>query len=774
MLHRSGTVILALCIALLLLVSPACARDTVKQIPPPNVEGIAQFYPTNVISHIYHAEVTPHWITPDTFWFTDQGRLGTTYKYVDISKREIKDVWDKASVATALTAITGGKVDRENLTIESFEIAPGGGFATFSAIGDVWTYDLATNNLSRTAPKKTWPSSSLPSPDRSKYLWVNGSNLWVTIAKSGESYPLTTDGTEDYFYGKRSGTVSNPVTEARFNETPVPYAVWSPDSSWIRTFRVDQREVKPLYLLQDAPTDGTLRPHLFTYKYAMPGDEHVPQYEPIVIDLNTRNIIPIQYRPQPEVSSMDTEDAVLQWWSASGDTIWSLFIERGEKILRLLAEDPVTGRVREVINETGPTYIEPTLYYASQPNIAILSRSGDIIWFSERDGWGHLYRYYQNGTLKNQITQGDWVVLDLLSVNEETSTLYFTAGGREPGRDPYYRHLYRIGLDGTGLSLLTPEDADHAVSLSPDRTTFIDTISRVDLPPTTIVRSCDGAQLMTIATADISDIEGWGWQPPERFSVIARDGVTRLYGLLFFPTDKSSDRQYPLVEVVYPGPYTIVTRKAFPADLSWDAEIFWTCQMIAQEGYAVMTMDGMGTAYRSKAFHDISYGNLSDCGLPDHLLAISNLGERYPLVNSNKVGIYGKSAGGFMSSQALLTYPDTFRVGVAASGDYDCRLYGSYWGEKYEGFPVGDSYDEQTTGLKAANLTGKLLLMTGDLDDNVNPSMTMQLVNSLIKANKTFDLCILPNRNHDLNYEPYYLEQMMAFFAQHLRGMPGI
>jgi len=457
---------------------------------------------------------------------------------------------------------------------------------------------------------------------------------------------------------------------------------------------------------------------------------------------------------------------VLQWWDSTGNTTYSLVVERGEKTLRLLAADPDTGAVREIMNETGTSYIESNLLYADYPNIHVLS-NGDIIWFSERDGWGHLYRYDASGTLKNQVTNGSWVVRKILAVDEKNGHIYFTASGKEGG-NPYYQYLYRVQTDGNDLILLTSGQADHDISLAPDLSSFIDAYSRTDLPTVTVLRSMDGTLLMPLATADDSVLRRTGWRPAERISFTARDGKTDLYGLLFRPTNFDEKKKYPVIDVVYPGPYTIVTATQYPADLSWNSKIYWTCQMLSELGYLVVTMDGLGTAYRSTEFHNVSYGHLSDCALLDHMSGLKELATRYPHMDLNRVGIYGKSAGGFMAAQAMLTYPEFFKVGVAASGDQDCRLYGSFWGEKYEGYPVTDAYLEQVTALKAANLTGHLLLLTGDMDDNVHPSMTMQLADALQQAGKRFEMFVFSNKNHDLNYDPYYLRMMMRYFVDHL------
>lgn len=445
------------------------------------------------------------------------------------------------------------------------------------------------------------------------------------------------------------------------------------------------------------------------------------------------------------------------------------YAERGEKALRLLKTDPASGNTLEILEEKGRTYVEANLDYASPPNAKIL-KNGDIVWFSEKDGYGHLYLYGNDGKQKSAITSGNWVVRDLLLVDENKSQVYFTAGGREPGRDPYYRHLYKVNLNGSDLQLLTPEDADHNVQVDPNGTAFIDTYSRVDEPPVTVIRDLFGNVTLNLEKGDIKNITDMGWKPPERFRVKALDGKTDLYGLLIKPTNFNASQKYPVVETVYPGPWIIVTAKSFPGDLAWVNKIFWRAQAVAELGFIVVTLDGPGTPYRSKEFHDASYGHLGNAGgLPDHINVLKQLAAERPYMDLREVGMFGHSAGGFMTAQALLTYPEFYKVGVASSGDYDSRFYGAFWGEKYESLNSSD-YVEQITSRKAGNLTGKLLLIAGDADDNVNPCMAMQLVDAFINADRPFDLLIMTNRNHDLSYDTYYLHRLFGYLEENLKN----
>lgn len=684
---------------------------------------------------------------------------------VNPGNRTRQPAFDHARLARALSDATGEGVSASALPIAAVDLRENGTIR-FAAFNRSW--EFANGALRDRSPAVAPADDDLVSPDGRLALSLDGDNLSLRDLENGAVRALTADGTRDYFYGRVADVSSEPVTRARENGTVTPYAAWSPDSRRVRTFRVDQRNVTPLALLQYSPENETLRPVPYTYRYSMPGED-VAQYEPVVVDVANGTAVRVDYAPWPHTSMMDAGEFVLAWWSGDGTKVHSLYVERGEQTLRLLEEDPVSGAVQEVLNESGETSLESNLDYGGRPNVHVNETTGEVLWFSERSGYGHLYRHGAEGGLLNAVTSGDWVVRSLVAVDGDR--VYFTAGGREPGRDPYYRHLYRVRADGTDLALLTPEDADHEVSFAPDGSAFVDTCSRVDAPPRTVVRAADGTLLLKLGEGDVAYLDALGWRPPEQVVVEATDGQTDLYGLLFLPTDFDPGASYPVVDSVYPGPQSIVTAKAFPADYSWNAKIFWKCQALAELGFAVVTLDGPGTPYRSKAFHDAAYGCMGDAGgLADHVAGITALGENRSYMDLDRVGIYGHSGGGFMTAQALLTYPGFYEAGVASAGNQDNRLYGSYWGEKYEGMPDGDTYLEQVTALKAANLTGHLLFVTGDLDDNVHPSMSLQLADALIEANRTFDMLVLPNRNHHFNYDPYFIRRQFDYFVLHLQG----
>jgi dipeptidyl-peptidase 4 len=731
-----------------------------------------QFIPANAVASMFNVSVDPNWIPgSQSFWYLLTGRNGQEFILVDVHNKTRMPAFNHTLLARSLSLAVGEPIDPAHLPFSEITMHQGSDKIEFSAFNRTMQFNLTGGQIDEVpSGQEAGPGESL-SPDGSFAAFVQDHNLWVRDTKTGEKYQLTINGTKDYAYAERSETVSHPVSQVRLNETPNPYAVWSPDSRRIASFRMDQRKVTDLHLLQYAP-DNNSRPKLWTYRFAMPNDEFVPMYEPIVVDVLEKNVIPVSYKAQPEVSLMDTDDDVLQWWSDDGQVLYSLYAERGEKALRLLKTDPDSGNTMKILEEQGRTYVEANLDYGSPPNARIL-KNGDMVWFSEKDGYGHLYLYGNDGKQKSAITSGNWVVRKLLLVDENSSQVYFTAGGREPGRDPYYRHLYKVNLNGSDLQLLTPEDADHNVQVDPSRTAFIDTYSRVDDPPVTVLRDLNGNITLNLENADIKNITDKNWKPPERFHVKALDGKTDLYGLLIKPTNFNASQKYPVVETVYPGPWIIVTAKSFPGDLAWVNKIFWRAQAVAELGFIVVTLDGPGTPYRSKEFHDASYDHLGNAALSDHINVLKQLAAKRPYMDLGEVGMFGHSAGGFMTAQALLTYPEFYKVGVASSGDYDSRYYGAYWGEKYEGLNSSD-YVEQMTTLKAGNLKGKLMLIAGDADDNVNPCQTLQLADAFINADRPFDLLIMTNRNHDLSYDTYYLHRLFGYLEENLKedGQP--
>jgi dipeptidyl aminopeptidase/acylaminoacyl peptidase len=400
----------------------------------------------------------------------------------------------------------------------------------------------------------------------------------------------------------------------------------------------------------------------------------------------------------------------------------------------------------------------------------VLPASREVLWWSQRDDWGHLYLYdLETGSLKQQITRGEWNVAELLHVDEQARTLYFTGVGREPGRDPYFQHFYRVGMDGRGLTLLTPEDAHHTIRLSPDARHVVDTYSTPTTPPVSVLRRIDGERMLDLERADISRLTAFGWKPPQPIVVKARDGRTDLYGLMFTPASLDPARRYPVVNFVYPGPWggSVGTRSFAPARGDHQA--------LAELGFIVVLIDGMGTEWRSKRFADFSYGNLGDNTIPDQIAGLRELAKRHPYIDIERAGIWGHSGGGMAAASAMFRHPEFFKAGVAQAGNHDNRNYEDDWGERFQGLlrPDGgrDNYEAQANQLVARNLRGKLLLAHGAMDDNVPIANTYLVVDALIKANKDFDLIVLPRARHGFGADNnYMMRRRWDFFVRHLQG----
>jgi dipeptidyl aminopeptidase/acylaminoacyl peptidase len=545
--------------------------------------------------------------------------------------------------------------------------------------------------------------------------------------------------------------------------------LWSPDSKRIATFQQDQRGVGEMYLVETKVGHPTLQ----AWKYPLPGDAVVTTIQRVTIDLDGPRVVRLQLPPDQHRSTLcdnvacrGGEWADVQWDNESSQLAF-VSTSRDHKQETLRIADATTGAVRAVLEEKVPTFFESG---NGRVNWHYLPASREVVWFSERDNWGHLYLYdSETGKLKNQITKGDWNVTQLLRVDEKNRRLYFLGVGREQGRDPYFIHFYRIGFDGANLTLLTPEDANHEVTLSPSGRYFTDSFSKPDVPAVAVLRDDAGKLLTPLERADISQLTAAGWKPPTPFTVKARDGVTDLYGLMFKPTTFDAARKYPIINHIYPGPQTgSVGSRSFSAARA-------DCQALAELGFIVVEIDGMGTPWRSKKFHEAYFGNLGDNTLPDQVAGMKELARRYPWIDLGRAGIYGHSGGGYATAGAMFHFPDFFKVGVSEAGNHDNREYEDDWAEKWQGLLTTSSdgatnYDNQANQLVAKNLQGHLLLAHGTMDNNVPPYNTLLVVNELIKANKDFDLLLLPNRNHGFGNEAYMVRRRWDYFVRYLLG----
>jgi len=778
---KMKTCILRSLAALVLIALPVAAEQ--PQLSREDYARAEQYLIWNIGKLAFKIQVVPHFVgKSDRFWYKLDTRGGKEFMLVDPALNTKQPAFDQVRLAASLSAASGKAYEANNLPFDGIEFIKDGRAIQFDIEKVRWTVDLSTYACTKEETPKENPEGESLSPDGKWAAFVKDYNIYVRPTDGGPEVQLTTDGEAYYDYGSESEQSTVAVTQRLSGKKQPPVLVWSPDSRKILTHKLDQRKVEPLYLLQSAPPQG-FRPLLHSYRYALVGDPNLPLAELAVLDVEKKTKTAFKTDPYLVLymSPISTKRA---WWSEDSRIVYFAEEERALKAARLKAADALTGETRTLIEEKGATYVELNIYLGNAPNVRVLGNGAEFIWFSERDGWAHLYLYDgKTGALKNQITKGPWVVGDILRVDEKNRWVYFTAGGREKGRDPYYRHLYRIRLDGTGLELLTPEDADHTVAdmlsggafglvprFSPSGNYFVDTFSRMDLAPVTVLRDASGRLVREFEKADLEPLLATGWKWPERVTVKARDGTTDLYGLIYKPSNFDPAKKYPVIDGIYPGPQITRTPKSFGPNVYY---LYGVCEdsALAELGFIVVNIDGLGTPFRSKAFHDWSYGKMEEAGgLEDHIAGIRQLTAGRPYMDISRVGIYGHSGGGFASTHAILAYPDFYKVAVSSAGNHDQRGYLAGWGEQYQGLLQGDNYKAQANAGLAANLKGKLLLVHGDMDDNVHPALTLQVVDALVKANKDFDLLILPNRNHSFGLDPYFTRRLWDYFVRHLAG----
>jgi dipeptidyl-peptidase 4 len=727
-----------------------------------------QFLGYNTGPLVLHADVQPAWLARDRFWYHTSTARGPEYVLVDPSGKSRTTAFDPTRLATALRAAGSAAVDPAHLSVTTLDVS-GENVTVSLVVGGVhWQCEVHAYTCTRgdetAGPSADGRVAGRPpesrSPDGKRAVFIRDYNLWVRDVASGQERQLTHDGVVDFGYA---------TDNAGWTHSDRPIVLWSPDSRKVATYQQDQRGVGEMYLVETT----TGHPRLRAWKYPLPGDSIVTTIQRVIIDVDSGTVIRLRTPPDQHRSTLCDDIACRGGttltdaeWSADGSHLAFVSTSRDHKHETLRVADASTGDVRDVLEESVPTYYESGI---GEIDWRYLPASNEVIWYSERDNWGQLYLYdLQTGRLKNQITTGDGDVTQILRVDEAKRQVYFLAVGREKGRDPYFAHLYRVGFDGSHTTLLTPEDANHNVSMSPSGHYFVDTYSRPDVPPVTVVRDENGKLVLSLEIADISKLLATGWRPPIPFTVKARDGETDLYGLMFRPTRFDSTHSYPIVNHIYPGPQTgsVGTRSFVSA--RGDA------QSLAELGFVVIELDGMGTPMRSKKFHDAYYADMGDNTLPDQVAGMRQLAQRYRWIDTTRAGIYGHSGGGYATADAMFRYPDFFKVGVSEAGNHDNRVYEDDWGEKWQGLLVrkddSTNYDNQANELIAKNLKGHLLLAHGLLDDNVPPYNTLLVEHALMQANKDFDLILFTDRNHGFGNDPYMIRRRWDYFVRYLLG----
>lgn len=704
-----------------------------------------------------NANVRPNWISNDKFWYRNLNAQGSEFILVDAAKATRTAAFDQQKLANAINAVTGSNYQPLMLPFRTFDYSPDEKSIIIKIKGKQWKVDLKTYTVTADTSSSIKPqakSNEVLSPDGSKAVFIKDYNLWIRDVATNKFTQLTTDGVQYYGYA---------TDNAGWKHSDNPIVRWSPDSKKIATFKQDERKAGFMYLV----STNVGHPKLEAWKYPLPGDTNIIMIERVIINVDTPKIISIQVPPDPhraslsdDISSSGTFDDVD--WSADDSQLAFVSTSRDHKQEKFRIADANTGAVQEVFEETVPTQYESG---QGTINWKYLPATKEIIWYSERDNWGHLYLYdAATGKLKNQITKGDFVVTQMLKVDEKKRVIYFLADGREPG-NPYFTHLYKINFDGSNLKLLTPETGNHEISLSPSEDYFIDEYSQPDVPGITVLRNMDGKIISTLEKTDITRLQATGWKPCIPFSVKAHDGKTDIYGLMFLPTHFDSSKKYPVIDYIYPGPQggSVGSWSFIPSR--------GDNQSLAELGFIVIEIEGTSNPNRSKSFHDMSYGFMAENTLPDQVAGIRQLASMHNYIDTTHIGIWGHSGGGFATACAMFKYPDFFKVGISESGNHDNRNYEDDWGERYIGLLKGDNYEVQANEIYAKNLKGKLLLAHGLMDDNVPPTNTMLVVEALEKANKDYDLIVFPNSHHGYGaYSLYMMRRRWDYFVKNLLG----
>lgn len=706
---------------------------------------------SNIENKIYHTNISPNWIEEgDSFWYNTKTRKGQEYFLVDIKKKKKNHLFDHEKMATLLSSVLDKKISTYELKLDQVKL---GKNQSISFQIDSSRLNINTNDytLIKQEKIKVKNKTELVSPDKKKIAFIRNYNIYLKKdGKTGEEQ-LSTDGNAQLSYGTSISWYFVKNESANQKDQFEIDASWSPDSRYLICAKYNRKHAKNLYMYKSSPKEG-FRAEVYSYERPIAGDKDLTRISYVIFDTETGK----------EIKCDLPENGVFleygfKWLNKT--KAYTLRYYRGYQKRELIEVDAITGKSRVIISESAETYVDPNMLVYH-----VTKKSNEVIWSSEKEGWHQLYLYdYTTGKLKNKLTTGEYVVREICKVDEKKRKIYFRACGKEKG-DPYYNYLYSINFDGSGLKLLSPDNAYHICSISPNTKYIFDNYSRVDLPNRFVIRnSKNGNLIMKVDETDIEDIIEMGWQAPEMYSVKARDNKTNIYGVIYRPFNLDNNKTYPVIDGTYSGPQTIRSPKTFRRGLiNMDVPM-------TQLGFVVLTVDGLGSAFRSKEFHDFSYKNLGDIGCLDHIKAIKELSLQYPYMDINHVGIYGHSAGGYDSTHALLIHPEFYKVGVSSAGNHDHRSAKAWWPELYMGFPVGKHYDEQSNFFLADKLEGKLLLVHGNMDNNVNPAASMRMADALITANKDFELLMIPGCNHGtVYYNKYFLRKRWDFFVKHL------
>lgn len=751
-------------------------------------ERAGRFLTSPAAPLVRNIDVVPHWTgDADVFWYRKEVEDGAVFELIDPHTLARKPAFDHDHVATVLAQASGNPVSAARLPFNAFRYDPDGAAIQFDAFGKGWTCKLDQPVCERVS--KPFQPNEAVAPDGEKAILRRDRNLWLRTS-AGDERALTTDGVKFDEYGHVSGDSQIFVLIENLPGGIPPAISWSPDSSCFLTHRTDERDVSDATLWQGAPS-GSFRAEVTTFKQSHAVDTARAVTRLLIFDAATGAQVEVTGVPDDmlldPIGGFGASGPSVTEWSADSRAVYVFARDSRHRKATLLRVDAATGKATPIIEESSSTYLTLDGSHGGGLGVALrfLHDRGEILWFSERDGWGHLYRYdLGSGRLLNRVTSGPWVVSRIVDFDNDRGVIYLLGAGREKGRNPYLNSLYRVNIDGSDLRLLTAEDADHAVyarrdslqtvggggsKISPSMRYFVDSYSRVDTVPVSVLRSTeDGKVLLNLEEAEFPEIAAnGGWTHPVPFTVKGRDGTTDIHGTMYLPSDFDAERKYAVIDNVYPAAHFIVP------DVQAFSQNYFYRQQIADLGFIVVNMDGLGTPGRGKAFHDFSYGNLQDGpGLADHVAGIRNLAVLYPQIDLDRVGIHGHSSGGYGTVLAMLKFPEFYKVGVASAAPLNMGGTIPMGLEKWHGLEPGsrEGCEPIILANMASNLRGKLLLAYADMDEHAPPAVTIQFIEALTRANRDYDLLVMANRNHMFSLDPYFRRRLIDYFVRNLLG----
>lgn len=695
---------------------------------------------------VFYSDVAPQWIKKtDKFWYIRRTPERNIYMLVDAKNKTRIELFDHIKLAKLLSSASNDSINPNKLPIFSIKVSTKFDSIQFVYKNNKWLFDKKENSLKKEGKYKAptthyWGNYNYErdekrviSPDKKWRAFLKNNNLFIEDIESGQIKALTSDGTQSDYYS------------SNFK--------WSPDSKKLAVMKIHASEIRKISFIESSPKDQ-LQPKIQTRDYLKPGDS-IPQKTPVIIDIDSgKKMVP---------STELFENQFSLWgfdWSQDSKTVLFDFNQRGHQAYRVLEMSADNGTVRTIINETSKTFVNYNRYFKKE-----LKNGKEIIWMSERDNWNHLYLYDRlTGKVKTQITKGEWYVREVLDVDETKKVITFSANGMLKNENPYFIRYYKIRFDGTGLICLTPEEGMHKAWFSEDKKYLVDVYSTVYNAPIAVLRSAsNGKMIMPLEKADISELTKTGWKAPEPFVAKGRDGDTDIWGIVLRPTNFDPTKKYPVLEYIYAGPGSQYTPKSF---FSFNRYL----SSIAELGFIVIQLDGMGTSFRSKTFEEVCYKNLKDAGFPDRIAWTKALGEKYQYIDTTRIGIFGASAGGQEAMAAVLFHPEHYKAAYSSCGCHDNRMDKIWWNEQWMGYPVDSSYVASSNVANAHLLTRPLMLVVGEVDDNVDPASTAQVCNALIKANKDFEFVLLPGVGHTMGNE-YGEHKRYDFFVKNLMGV---